>query len=143
MQYDCYVTKEMQQTHCYTTGTITSLWKCNITHCYTTRTVTLLWKCHQGLIYHNIILCPPNCCHYCYLCWLKYPQIQTRFFYLNYSSSFLDQGNHLIIFRINSKRVDISEYLVGHGTGGGGSAQFEASAYIGRCNTDRRVSSEI
>jgi hypothetical protein len=24
------------------------------TQCYTTGTVTLLWKCHQGLIYHNI-----------------------------------------------------------------------------------------
>jgi hypothetical protein len=55
MQYDCYVTMEMHQTHCYTTGTITSLWKCNISHCYTTGTVTLLWKCHQGLIYHNIL----------------------------------------------------------------------------------------
>jgi hypothetical protein len=30
MQYDCYVTMEMQQTHCHTTGTITLLWKCNI-----------------------------------------------------------------------------------------------------------------
>jgi hypothetical protein len=30
MQYDCYVTMEMQQTNCYTTGTITLLWKCNI-----------------------------------------------------------------------------------------------------------------
>jgi predicted Zn-dependent protease len=28
MQYDCYITMEMQQTHCYTTGTITLLWKC-------------------------------------------------------------------------------------------------------------------
>jgi hypothetical protein len=68
MQYDCYVTMEMHKliimqqyhhvtiaTHCYTTGTITSLWKCNITYCYTTGTVTLLWKCHQGLIYHNIV----------------------------------------------------------------------------------------
>jgi hypothetical protein len=55
MQYDCYVTMEMQQSRCYTTGTITSLWKCSITHCYTTGTVTLLWKCHQGLIYHNIM----------------------------------------------------------------------------------------
>jgi hypothetical protein len=30
MQYDCYVTMEMQQTHYYTTVTITWLWKCNI-----------------------------------------------------------------------------------------------------------------
>jgi hypothetical protein len=30
MQCDCYVTMEMQQTHCYTTGTITLLWKCSI-----------------------------------------------------------------------------------------------------------------
>jgi hypothetical protein len=30
MQYDCYVTVEMQQTHCYTSGTITLLYKCNI-----------------------------------------------------------------------------------------------------------------
>jgi hypothetical protein len=30
MRYDCYVTMEMQQAHCYTTWTITLLWKCNI-----------------------------------------------------------------------------------------------------------------
>jgi hypothetical protein len=30
MQYDCYVTMEMQHTHYYTTVTITLLWKCNI-----------------------------------------------------------------------------------------------------------------
>jgi hypothetical protein len=36
MQYDCYVTMEMQQTHCHTTGTVTLLWKYNMVHrsCY-------------------------------------------------------------------------------------------------------------
>jgi hypothetical protein len=29
MQYDCYITMEMQRTYCYATGTITLLWKCN------------------------------------------------------------------------------------------------------------------
>jgi hypothetical protein len=36
MQYDCYVTMEMQRTYCYATGTITLQWKCNMVHrsCY-------------------------------------------------------------------------------------------------------------
>jgi hypothetical protein len=81
MQYDFCVTMEMHKlivmqqyhhvtiaTHFYTTGTITSLWKCNITHCYTIGTVTLLWKCHQGLIYHNIFQ-------------LKYLYILSYFYY--------------------------------------------------------------
>jgi hypothetical protein len=51
MQYDCYVTMEthkfivMQQYHHVTIAT----------HCYTTGTITSLWKCHQGLIYHNTL----------------------------------------------------------------------------------------
>jgi hypothetical protein len=63
VQYDCYVTMEMHKlivrqqyhhvtiaTYCYTTWTITSLWKCNITHCYTVGTVSLLWKCCNSLL---------------------------------------------------------------------------------------------
>jgi hypothetical protein len=42
-----FVTVETLQTHCYTTGTVTLLWKRHQTHCYATHStgdVTLLWQ---------------------------------------------------------------------------------------------------
>jgi hypothetical protein len=63
MQYDCYVTMEMQQTHCHTTGTITSLWKCNILivtqqellRCYGNAIWCIDHVTKENLICYNII----------------------------------------------------------------------------------------
>jgi hypothetical protein len=52
----------MQQTHCYTTGTITFLCKMQYTHCYTTGTVTLLWKCN--MMHRSCYQGKPNMSHY-------------------------------------------------------------------------------
>jgi hypothetical protein len=46
LRLNCCVTEEMQQTHCYATGTVMLLWKCNRVH----------RSCYQGnLICNNIM----------------------------------------------------------------------------------------
>jgi hypothetical protein len=67
MQYDCYVTMEMQQTHYYTTVTITLLWKCNI-----------LIVTQQELLHHygNAIWCTDHVTTENVICHNNFPSVQ-------------------------------------------------------------------